>query len=89
MVLKLIRLLDYFTLIRYVLGGIYILIQTKKKGSIKYISYIILVGIVFTIGLVNNKFTKDPMVLTEEIKFIAKALYPFVMLTCYVFVLNH
>lgn len=26
------------------------------------------------------------MVLTEEIKFIAKALYPFVMLTCYVFV---
>ena len=68
------------------LGGIYILIQTKKKGNIKYIAYIILVGIVFTIGLVNNKFTKDPMVLTEEIKFIAKALYPFVMLTCYVFV---
>ncbi|SCC65654.1 O-antigen ligase family protein [Bacillus mycoides] len=68
------------------LGGIYILIQTKKKGSIKYIAYIILVGIVFTIGLINNKFTKDPMVLTEEIKFIAKALYPFVMLTCYVFV---
>ncbi|SCB71383.1 O-antigen ligase family protein [Bacillus mycoides] len=68
------------------LGGIYILIQTKKKGSIKYIAYIILVGIVFTIGLINNKFTKDPMALTEEIKFIAKALYPFVMLTCYVFV---
>ena len=68
------------------LGGIYILIQTKKQGNIKYILYIILVGIVFTIGLVNNKLTKDPMVLTEEIKFIAKALYPFVMLTCYVFV---
>ncbi|HDX9630279.1 TPA: O-antigen ligase family protein [Bacillus cereus] len=68
------------------LSGIYILIQTKKQGNIKYILYIILVGIVFTIGLVNNKFTKDPMVLTEEIKFIAKALYPFVMLTCYVFV---
>ncbi|MCC2327481.1 MULTISPECIES: O-antigen ligase family protein [Bacillus cereus group] len=68
------------------LSGIYILIQTKKQGNIKYILYIILVGIVFTIGLVNNKLTKDPMVLTEEIKFIAKALYPFVMLTCYVFV---
>ncbi|PGK44739.1 hypothetical protein CN907_05890 [Bacillus anthracis] len=68
------------------LSGIYILIQTKKQGNIKYILYIILVGIVFTIGLVNNKFTKNPMVLTEEIKFIAKALYPFVMLTCYVFV---
>lgn len=68
------------------LGGIYILIQTKKQGNIKYILYIILVGIVFTIGLVNNKLTKDPMVLTEEMKFIAKALYPFVMLTCYVFV---
>ncbi|MBE5108107.1 O-antigen ligase family protein [Bacillus thuringiensis] len=68
------------------LSGIYILIQTRKRGSIKYISYIILVGIVFTIGLMNNKFTKNPMVLTEEIKFIAKALYPFVMLTCYVFV---
>ncbi|MGE7885067.1 O-antigen ligase family protein [Bacillus sp. NPDC094077] len=68
------------------LSGIYILIQTRKRESIKYISYIILVGIVFTIGLINNKFTKNPMVLTEEIKFIAKALYPFVMLTCYVFV---
>ncbi|PEO71254.1 O-antigen ligase family protein [Bacillus toyonensis] len=68
------------------LGGIYILIQTKKRESIKYISYIILVGIVFTIGLINNKFTKNPMVFTEEVKFIAKALYPFVMLTCYVFV---
>lgn len=68
------------------LSGIYILIQTKKQGNIKYILYIILVGIVFTIGLVNNKLTKDPMVLTEEMKFIAKALYPFVMLTCYVFV---
>ncbi|MBE7098351.1 MULTISPECIES: O-antigen ligase family protein [Bacillus cereus group] len=68
------------------LSGIYILIQTKKQGNIKYILYIILVGIVFTIGLVNNKLTKDPMVLSEEIKFIAKALYPFVMLTCYVFV---
>ncbi|PHE95802.1 hypothetical protein COF76_20475 [Bacillus wiedmannii] len=68
------------------LSGIYILIQTKKQGNIKYILYIILVGIVFTIGLINNKLTKDPMVLTEEIKFIAKALYPFVMLTCYVFV---
>ncbi|PEJ79807.1 O-antigen ligase family protein [Bacillus wiedmannii] len=68
------------------LSGIYILIQTKKQGNIKYILYIILVGIVFTIGLVNNKLTKDPMVLTEEIKFMAKALYPFVMLTCYVFV---
>lgn len=68
------------------LGGIYILIQTKKKGNLKYILYIILVGIVFTVGLINNKFTKDPMVLSEEIKFIAKALYPFVMLTCYVFV---
>lgn len=68
------------------LSGIYILIQTKKQGNIKYILYIILVGIVFTIGLINNKLTKDPMILTEEIKFIAKALYPFVMLTCYVFV---
>ncbi|WP_144614796.1 O-antigen ligase family protein [Bacillus cereus] len=68
------------------LGGIYILIQTKKQGNIKYILYIILVGIVFTIGLINNKLTKNPMVLSEEIKFIAKALYPFVMLTCYVFV---
>ncbi|MGZ7148280.1 O-antigen ligase family protein [Bacillus sp. BC08] len=68
------------------LSGIYILIQTKKQGNIKYILYIILVGIIFTIGLINNKLTKDPMVLTEEIKFIAKALYPFVMLTCYVFV---
>lgn len=49
------------------LGGIYILIQTKKQGNIKYILYIILVGIVFTIGLVNNKLTKTLWYLQKKL----------------------
>ncbi|MCX2828945.1 O-antigen ligase family protein [Bacillus pseudomycoides] len=69
-----------------VLGGIYILFQAREKENRKYIIYLIVVGIVLAAGLVNNKLVKSPIMLGEEIKFIAKALYPFIMLTCYIFV---
>ncbi|MBJ8029113.1 O-antigen ligase family protein [Bacillus cereus group sp. N21] len=69
-----------------VLGGIYILFQAREKENRKYIIYLIVVGIVLAAGLVNNKLVKSPIILGEEIKFIAKALYPFIMLTCYIFV---
>ncbi|WIY61303.1 O-antigen ligase family protein [Bacillus arachidis] len=68
------------------LGGIYILLQAKEKGNRKYIIYLIVVGIVCAAGFVNNKFVKSPIMLGEEIKFIAKSLYPIIMLTCYIFV---
>lgn len=68
------------------LGGIYILLQAREKENRKYIIYLIVVGIVFAVGLVNNKFVKSPIMLGEEVKFIAKSLYPLIMLTCYIFV---
>jgi len=68
------------------LGGIYIVFQARKRGNLKYLLYIIGMGAFFTIGLINNKLVKDPIVLGEEIKFIAKSLYPFIMFTCYILV---
>ncbi|PEB43031.1 O-antigen ligase family protein [Bacillus pseudomycoides] len=68
------------------LGGIYIFLQAREKENRKYIIYLIVVGIVFAAGFVNNKFVKSPIMLGEEIKFIAKSLYPLIMLTCYIFV---
>ncbi|MDM5191043.1 O-antigen ligase family protein [Bacillus sp. DX4.1] len=68
------------------LGGIYILLQAREKENRKYIIYLIAVGIVLVAGFINNKFIKSPIILGEEIKFIAKALYPLIMLTCYIFV---
>nr|MBU6863802.1 O-antigen ligase family protein [Streptococcus oralis] len=55
------------------LGGIYIVFQARKRGNLKYLLYIIGMGAFFTIGLINNKLVKDPIVLGEEIKFIAKS----------------
>ncbi|MDM5157533.1 O-antigen ligase family protein [Bacillus sp. DX1.1] len=68
------------------LGGIYILLQAREKENRKYIIYLIVVGIVLAIGFVNNKLVKEPIIIGEEVKFIAKSLYPFIMLTCYIFV---
>ncbi|WP_459502830.1 O-antigen ligase family protein [Bacillus sp. C1] len=67
------------------LGGIYILLQAREKEKRKYIIYLLIVGIVLTVGFVNNKFVKNPIILGEEVKFIAKSLYPLIMLTCYIF----
>ncbi|WP_410984831.1 O-antigen ligase family protein [Bacillus cereus] len=87
MVLKIDTTIGIITrLLVMALGGIYILLQAKEKENRKYIIYLIVVGIVFAIGLVNNKLVKSPIMLGEEVKFIAKSLYPLIMLTCYIFV---
>ncbi|MCI0765353.1 O-antigen ligase family protein [Bacillus sp. TL12] len=87
MVLKIDTTIGVITrLLVMALGGIYILLQAKEKENRKYIIYLIVVGIVFAIGLVNNKLVKSPIMLGEEVKFIAKSLYPLIMLTCYIFV---
>ncbi|HEK9100895.1 O-antigen ligase family protein [Bacillus pfraonensis] len=87
MVLKIDTTIGVITrLLVMALGGIYILLQAKEKENRKYIIYLIVVGVVFAIGLVNNKLVKSPIMLGEEVKFIAKSLYPLIMLTCYIFV---
>lgn len=68
------------------LGGIYILMQLRVKENRKYIIYLLGLGIVLGLGFLNNIMIKDPMLRGEEIKFIAKTLYPFVMLSCYILV---
>ncbi|HDX9587312.1 TPA: O-antigen ligase family protein [Bacillus pseudomycoides] len=68
------------------LGGIYILTQVRVKENRKYIIYLLGLGIVLGLGFLNNKMIKHPMLQMEDLKFIAKALYPFVMISCYILV---
>jgi hypothetical protein len=68
--------------------GVYILLQWKEQNSKKYIIYLGLLGVVLTAGLVNNFFVKDPMSIVEEVKFIGKIVYTYVMLVGYIFVLR-
>ncbi|WP_242221923.1 O-antigen ligase family protein [Bacillus cereus group sp. BfR-BA-01380] len=68
------------------LGGIYILTQARMKENRKYIIYLLGLGIVLGLGFLNNKMIKHPMLQMEDLKFIAKALYPFVMISCYILV---
>ena len=67
-------------------GGIYILIQAKREG--KFLIYLILLAGVLGIGFINNKLVKDPIVLSEEVKFVAKALYIYIMLGSYILALK-
>ncbi|MEI4829724.1 O-antigen ligase family protein [Bacillus sp. FJAT-53711] len=66
------------------LGGIYLLMQARARENRKYVIYLLGLGIVLGLGFINNKMVKHPMLQTEDIKFIAKALYPFVMISCYI-----
>ncbi|HDR7792730.1 TPA: O-antigen ligase family protein [Bacillus luti] len=69
-------------------GGIYILMQAKEKENRKFLIYLILLAVVLGIGFINNKFVKNPIVLSEEVKFVAKALYIYVMLASYILALK-
>ncbi|PER35281.1 hypothetical protein CN485_07640 [Bacillus cereus] len=69
-------------------GGIYILIQAKEKENKKFLSYLILLAVVLGIGFINNKLVKNPIVLSEEVKFVAKALYIYIMLGSYILALK-
>ena len=69
-------------------GGIYILIQAKEKENRKFLIYLILLAVVLGIGFINNKLVKNPIILGEEVKFVAKALYIYIMLGSYILALK-
>ncbi|CUB11392.1 hypothetical protein BN2127_JRS1_03178 [Bacillus cereus] len=69
-------------------GGIYILIQAKEKENRKFLIYLILLAVVLGLGFINNKLVKNPIVLSEEVKFVAKALYIYIMLGSYILALK-
>ncbi len=62
------------------MGGIYILIQAKERENRKFLIYLVLLGVILGIGFINNKLIKSPIVIAEEVKFIGKALYIYIML---------
>ncbi|EOV9528824.1 O-antigen ligase family protein [Bacillus cytotoxicus] len=64
----------------------HLLFHIKKPGNRKYIIYLILLGIVLGIGLINNMIVKSPVSFSEEVKFILKSVYPFVLLFGYIIV---
>ncbi|WP_433773395.1 O-antigen ligase family protein [Bacillus wiedmannii] len=69
-------------------GGIYILIQAREKENRKFLIYLIVLAVVLGIGFINNTMVKNPIVLGEEVKFVAKALYIYVMLGSYILALK-
>ncbi|MEK4709838.1 O-antigen ligase family protein [Bacillus sp. FSL R10-2780] len=70
------------------MGGIYILIQAKERENRKFLIYLVLLGAILGIGFINNKLIKSPIVITEEVKFIGKALYIYIMLGSYILALK-
>ncbi|EJQ53856.1 hypothetical protein IEE_00076 [Bacillus cereus BAG5X1-1] len=70
------------------MGGIYILIQAKERENRKFLIYLVLLGVILGIGFINNKLIKSPIVITEEVKFIGKALYIYIMLSSYILALK-
>lgn len=65
------------------LAMIYLFIYQKNK---KPLVYICLLGVTMTAGLLNNLVVKHPISLGEEVKFMAKCMYPIVMLFGYILV---
>ncbi|WP_329766211.1 O-antigen ligase family protein [Bacillus nitratireducens] len=70
------------------IGGIYILIQAKERENRKFLIYLVLLGAILGIGFINNKLIKSPIVIAEEVKFIGKALYIYIMLGSYILALK-
>lgn len=62
----------------------YLLLHYKQQDAKKYILYLCLLGLVLAIGLVNNLMVKSPISFGEEVKFIFKSVYPFVLLFGYI-----
>ncbi|WP_028401314.1 O-antigen ligase family protein [Ectobacillus panaciterrae] len=69
-----------------VLGILYLFLQAREAKNRRYFLYILGLGIVLFIGLINNKIVKSPILLGEEVKLVAKTMYTFVMLGCYILV---
>ncbi|MFX3625066.1 MAG: O-antigen ligase family protein [Ectobacillus sp.] len=66
------------------LGAAYILIKAREKENRRYFFYLAILGVVVLAGLLNNKMIKHPILIGEEIKFIAKVMYTFIMAGCYI-----
>ncbi|MFS0864976.1 O-antigen ligase family protein [Fredinandcohnia sp. 179-A 10B2 NHS] len=69
-----------------VAAAVFLLIRAKEKDNRKYIIYLIGLGIVLLIGFVNNYLSKSPIYMGEEIKLVAKTMYPYLMLGSYILV---
>ncbi|EMA6343366.1 O-antigen ligase family protein [Bacillus cytotoxicus] len=68
--------------------GIYILLQAKEKENRKFLIYLVVLGLVLCLGFINNKLNKNPIIMGEEVKFFAKALYIYIMLSSYILALK-
>lgn len=68
--------------------GIYILLQAKEKENRKFLIYLVVLGLVLCLGFINNKLNKNPIIMGEEVKFFAKALYVYIMLSSYILALK-
>ncbi|MEN1937002.1 O-antigen ligase family protein [Paenibacillus sp. 102] len=62
----------------------YLLFNWKQPGNKKYVIYIFLLGITIAAGFINNVLVKSPFYIGEEIKFIAKSIYPICLLFGYI-----
>ncbi|CAI8932441.1 MULTISPECIES: O-antigen ligase family protein [Bacillus] len=70
------------------LSIVYLLITTIKIGNWKYLIYLVGLISVCMIGIINNIVIKKPMLLSEEVKFIAKSIYYIIMFFSYLLALN-
>lgn len=62
----------------------YLLLNWKQPGNKKYVIYVCLLGITIAAGFINNVLVKSPFYMGEEVKFIAKNIYPICLLFGYI-----
>ncbi|PLR78268.1 hypothetical protein CU633_07070 [Bacillus sp. V3-13] len=63
---------------------VYILIKSFTGEGKRYLIYLLFLGSAVGISLINNLLIKDPVSLSEEVKFAAKVVYPLVMIFSYI-----
>lgn len=76
------------TLLRFFMmfvGVLYLLFGKNKEKRTIWI-YLIVLGLYFILHLTNNLLVKNPIMIGEEIRFIAKATYFLIMLLTFVYV---
>lgn len=64
----------------------YVFLHRKEPYMKKWVMYTFILGATLTAGLVNNLLIKQPISIGAEIKFIAKCIYPVIMLFAYILV---
>lgn len=65
-------------------SAFYILFSAKEKRNRKYLYYLIGLALFFLVHLILNITIKDPFSLMEELKSIAKIIYPIEMLFAFI-----